>query len=177
MHFLLNNDIHKISGVSPMRQKLRLGPSVAVIVFFLSLWCPPFLPAQDQKKIEKYINMSLQELLEVEVTTASKTIEKINDIPASVVVITREDIAVHGYLDLGEILENIPGLYALDYYAEGGKNFGVRGFWSVNPNDNMIILVDGVNQVDDIGSYSPLPQIAIPVEAIDRIEVVRGPCR
>ncbi len=154
----------------------KFYPILWVTILLLTpCWCPLSVHAQDQEKIEKYINMSLQELMEVEITTASKMTEKISDIPASVVLITRDDIETHGYLDLGEILENIPGLYAIDNYSEGGKNFGVRGFWSANTNDNMIILVDNVSQVDDSGSYSPLPQISVPIEAIDRIEVIRGP--
>jgi outer membrane receptor for ferrienterochelin and colicin len=52
---------------------------------------------------------------------------------------------------------------------------GVRGFWSGVPNDNIIILVNGVHQVNDMWSNYPLHKITVPVEAIDRIEVIRGP--
>ncbi|NIM14258.1 MAG: TonB-dependent receptor plug domain-containing protein [Candidatus Aminicenantes bacterium] len=113
--------------------------------------------------------------MRVKVTTASRTPERIGDIPASAVLITREDIETYGYMTLTEILENIPGLYSINDYAEGGANFGVRGFWSGVPNDNVIILVNHVHQINDIFSNYPLNSIAIPVEAIDRIEVIRGP--
>jgi len=119
--------------------------------------------------------MTLEELMNIQVTTAARTPEKIGDIPASVVLITRKDIETFGYRTLEEILENIPGLYAINDYGEEGVNFGVRGFWSGVANDNMIILVNNVPQVDDFHSNYPITKIPVPVEAIDRIEVIRGP--
>lgn len=122
--------------------------------------------------------MSLDELLSLDVvlTTASKKAERIQDIPASVVVITRDDIARNGYTTLKEILQQVPGFYMIDdYYWRGAENFGVRGFFSTGPFNDIIILVNGVNQLEDVnGSYS-LSKITVPVEAIDRVEVIRGP--
>lgn len=128
-----------------------------------------------EKKTEELFKMSLEELMNVKVTTADKTAERIADIPASVVLITRQDIEMYGYKTLIEILENIPGLYGINDYMKGGTNFGVRGFWSGHPNDNMIIMVNGVHQVYDILSNYPFNNIAVPVEAIERIEIIRGP--
>ncbi|MCX6583796.1 MAG: TonB-dependent receptor [Candidatus Aminicenantes bacterium] len=117
--------------------------------------------------------MSLEDLLKVEITTASKKPEKVIDIPASVVIVTRADIEKYGYQTLAEVLENIPGLYQTDDYLT--QNFGVRGFWTVIPQRNIIILVNGVAQTDGLSSGNWLQHINLPVEAIDRIEVVRGP--
>ncbi len=132
-----------------------------------------FAQDKDMKKIKKYFKMDLHQLLNIEVTTAGKKKEKIGDIPASVVLVTREDIETFGYQSLGEILENIPGLYVTDDYLQ--KNIGVRGFWAIAPNRNMIIQVNGVPCQEGISASYILENIAIPVEAIDKIEVVRGP--
>lgn len=154
---------------------------MSAVLGLLILSTTPLL-SQDQeeksdveKKTEELFKMSLEELMNVKVTTADKTAEKIADIPASVVLITRQDIEMYGYKTLTEILENIPGLYSINDYMKGGANFGVRGFWSGHPNDNMIIMVNGVHQVYDILSSYPLNNIAVPVESIERIEVIRGP--
>jgi outer membrane receptor protein involved in Fe transport len=109
----------------------------------------------------------------VEITTASRQKEKIGDIPASVVVVTRDDIETYGYQSLAEILRNIPGLYLTDDYVT--ENFGVRGFWTIDPQRNIIIRVNDVPQVNHFINANVLEMINIPVEAIDRIEVVRGP--
>ncbi len=151
-----------------------------IITIFLIFGCLILLSgiysfAQDKERIDKYFKMTLQEMMEVEISTASRTPEKTSDIPASVVLITREDIETYGYRTLAEILENIPGLFPVNDYGEEGQNFGVRGFWSGVANDNMIILVNGVSQVNDVHSNYSLSKISVPVEAIDKIEVIRGP--
>ena len=60
-----------------------------------------------------------------------------------------------------------------DYWQN--ESYGVRGFWSKGWNDNVIIMVNGVDQISDYFNDYPLTTIAVPVEAIDKIEVVRGP--
>ena len=56
------------------------------------------------------LEMSLEDLLDIEITTAGKQVEKISDIPASVILITRKEIETYGYTSLEEILQNVPGL-------------------------------------------------------------------
>jgi len=125
--------------------------------------------------IDVLMDLALEDLLAVEVSTASKTEEKISDIPASVVVIGRAEIARYGYRNLAEILSSIPGLYGIEQYYYEGMAFGVRGFWSNWTNKQIIILVDGIPQINPHRNNYILPQIAVPVEAIERVEVVRGP--
>ena len=148
---------------------------VLLLLFQVSLYAEPQEESQKDSKVEKLFKMSLEELMNVKIDTAGKTPERVGDIPASVVLITREDIETYGYRTLTEILESITGLYSIDDYVEGGVNFGVRGFWSGVANDNMIILVNGVHQVFDLLSNYQLNKIVIPVEAIDGIEIIRGP--
>ena len=125
---------------------------------------------EDQKKLEQ---MTLEELLSVEVTTAGKKKEKIGEIPASVVVITRQDIEKYGYQTLSEILANIPGLYFTDDYLT--QNIGIRGFWTVDSLRDIVVLVNDVQQTEYLANSNFMELFAIPVESIDRIEVVRGP--
>jgi outer membrane receptor protein involved in Fe transport len=132
---------------------------------------------EKQKKQEeelKYLeSLTLEELLKVPITTAAKQEETISDVPASVVWVTREEIEFYGYQSLTEILQDIPGLYLTDDYTT--ENFGVRGFWTIDPQRNICILVNDVPMVNHFISANALEMINIPVEAIDKIEVVRGP--
>ncbi len=146
-----------------------------LILLFLYPW--QVLSSHEPANADSYFEMSLKELLDVEVlvSTAGKAPEKIAEIPASVVLIEREDIENYGYMTLAEILGHIPGLFPTNDYSWDGVNFGVRGFWSGVVNRNMIILVNGVNQIMDYQANFSLTNINIPVEAIDRIEVIRGP--
>lgn len=128
------------------------------------------------ENLQRLLDLSLEDLLNERITTAGKVSQKVSEIPASVVVVDRDDIKTYGYDTLGEILEHISGLYMLETYeVQGSKNYGVRGFFNVATNRNLIILINGVNQAFDYDSTSRLPRVAVPVEAIDRIEVVRGP--
>jgi len=143
-----------------------------LIIAAFSFINTPILAKEDNDNID-LDQLTLQELLNLEVTTAGRQREKISDIPASVVVVTREDIEAYGYQTLEEILRNIPGLYFTnDYFTQ---NFGLRGFWTVAPQRNFIILVNDIPQTEFLASAHQLEQINVPVEAIDRIEVVRGP--
>ncbi|OQY27027.1 MAG: hypothetical protein B6244_11885 [Candidatus Cloacimonetes bacterium 4572_55] len=116
------------------------------------------------------------EYFEIVVSAAGKKEEKIADIPASVVVITREEIETYGYTTLEEILENITGFYQVDECSwTGSTNYGVRGFLSAGQFNDLTIMVNGVNQVEDMYNSYPAVKFGVPVQAIDKIEVVRGP--
>jgi len=121
--------------------------------------------------VKDIFELSLEELMQVEVTTASKTSQKISDVPASVVVVSREEIERYGFKTFEEILENITGIYITDdlFY----KTVSVRGFWSPKPN-HIVILINGVPQY---GFYESavLSAMFIPVQSIERIEIIRGP--
>jgi outer membrane receptor protein involved in Fe transport len=120
-------------------------------------------------------SMDLEELMNIKITTAGKKAERISEIPASVVLLSREEIKTYGYSTLNDILSNIPGMFLInDYYFPNGT-FGVRGFWPGSDDRNIMIMINGVNQLYDLTSAYNMNNITVPVEAIDRIEIVRGP--
>ncbi len=120
--------------------------------------------------------LSLVDLLDLQVYAAGKRAQDVAEIPASVVVVTRADIERYGYATLEDILRSIPNFYAVEGLTGHGKTFGVRGYWTANQEVNVLLLIDGVPQIGLIDRSSlTSTQQAIPVEAIDRIEVIRGP--
>lgn len=122
----------------------------------------------------EYKMLSLEELLNVKLVTAGKKEQKIAEIPASTVVINKSDIERHGYKSLSEVLESVPGLYGIDQRDDAGMIFGVRGYWSSSAR-NIIILINGVRQERIESDGAVYAAQYIPVESIDRIEVIRGP--
>ena len=110
-------------------------------------------------------------------SSAGKTDRSIGDIPASVVLITKEEIQSLGYQSVEEILINVPGLYGIEQHdwTGQGMNIGTRGFYSPGFNNEMVILVNGVNMLEDHNSFYPLARLEVPIESIERIEVIRGP--
>ncbi|MCP4216062.1 MAG: TonB-dependent receptor plug domain-containing protein [bacterium] len=159
-----------------MIEKKRMFQALLISVALFVLTFPLLLrPADEKEKTEKdeLFRMSLEELMKVKITTAGKTEEIVCEIPASVVVLTREEIERYGYTTVAEILGNVPGIYAIENRDWMGTVFGVRGYWTGQPR-NFIVLVNDVEQSDSLGVYH-LQNFNLPVEAIDRIEVVRGP--
>lgn len=117
--------------------------------------------------------MSLEELMRIELSTASKKNEKISDIPASVKIITRKEIETFGYQNLEEVLENVIGLYIIDNNTFHYITVGVRGYWT-QLSRNVVVMINGINQLEEFHADYPNTW-GIPVESIDRIEIIRGP--
>jgi outer membrane receptor protein involved in Fe transport len=118
------------------------------------------------------LDLPFEELLQVEIRSAGKREEEIRDIPASVTIVTREEIERYGWLTFEEVLRNAPGFFILDNIEE--RFIGTRGA----VGGGVQFLVNGVAQHPSQQKTLTVPEIArlsIPVEAIDRIEIIRGP--
>lgn len=121
-------------------------------------------------------SLSLDELMSVEVTTPGKVPEQIRDTPASVYLVGRSDIERQGHSTLTEVFENVPGFYNIDPYISVSGNFGIRGFWNPrSQNSSVAILVNGIRQTWLFTRSHPMAALNLPVEAIDRVEITRGP--
>lgn len=145
----------------------------AVLLVLVLISSSPHL-AQAQANPDDYFSMNLTELLTVEVTTAAKQEQKISDIPASVIIITRDEIALKGYRNLTDILKNIPGFYVIETDSYYGDPVGVRGYWT-DTGRNIKFLVNGDDMVGDWNNNYRSIGRDVPVSAIERIELIRGP--
>ncbi len=84
---------------------------------------------------------------ELQVATVSKTNESLRAAPATVVVITAEEIERRGYLDLEQVIHDLPGFDVARGNGETYSTFYQRGFRSKD-NDRILLLLDGVEQND-----------------------------
>lgn len=119
--------------------------------------------------------LSFEELLNLTVSYSNNQSLAINETPASVYIITQDEIELFGYRNLSEILENIPGYYKIDDLRPYKENIGIRGYTSGLRNGNITILINGVIQRQISESSNFLSTINLPVQAVERIEVIRGP--
>lgn len=119
------------------------------------------------------IDIQLKEQ-EISASTASHWEQSVYEIPASTVIISREEIERNGYMTLNEILESVPGFYTIDHRSESDVTLGVRGFWAPF-NRNVLIQVNGVSMLSERQNDFPLNKINVAVESIERVEIVRGP--
>ncbi len=106
------------------------------------------------------------------VVTATKTERKPQDVTQSVTVITADDIRKSGATNIGEVISTTAGAMVSDYGAPGSlQAVNLRG----SSFQQVLVLLDGkrLNSAA-VGGYD-LSELPVPIEAIERIEIVRGP--
>ncbi|KWV92018.1 TonB-dependent siderophore receptor [Erythrobacter sp. YT30] len=108
------------------------------------------------------------------VVTADRGEREILDTPAAISLVTREEIEQQGAQSVVEALQGEPGV-RISYYTEG--NFPIIQVRSAGDggqfqNTDVLLLIDGIPQVN-LNDQVFYDQLAF--EAVDRIEVVRGP--
>ncbi len=106
---------------------------------------------------------------------ASKYEQKPSEAPASVSIITSEEIQKFGYRTLSEILRSVRGFFTT--YDRNYSYLGTRGFDRPGDYDTrVLLLLDGHRINDNIYDQASIgTEGLIEVDSIDRIEIIRGP--
>lgn len=120
-----------------------------------------------------YLDLSLEQLLDITVVSASKKTEKVVDAPAAIYVITREDIIRSGVTTLPDALRMAPGVNVARADANSWA-ISIRGFNSGLAN-KLLVLVDGRTIYNPVFGGALWEAHDLMLENIERIEVVRGP--
>lgn len=128
---------------------------------------------QAEDELAELKGLSLEALMDVEVTIAGKTPQKMQDIAAAVYVVTQKDIQNMGATSIPEALRNVPGIQV----ARMDANKWVvtsRGFNGLFAN-NLLVMMDGRTVYTPLFSGVHWDVQDTVMEDIDRIEVIRGP--
>ncbi|UPT66347.1 MAG: TonB-dependent receptor plug domain-containing protein [Sphingobacteriales bacterium JAD_PAG50586_3] len=115
--------------------------------------------------------LSLEDLMKVKITVASRNEQTMRETPAVVTIVTGEEIRNSGARDLIDILRLVPGFdFAED--VEGVVGMGIRGIWAQEAK--VLLQIDGIDMMET--SYGSLQFVGhYPVTNIERIEIIRGP--
>ncbi len=133
------------------------------------------LDFEDDLLLEDDSGFVPDEGLEQYLSVSSKLTQTVEEAPASVYVITKQEIQNAGYASVGEALSFVPGLFTS--YDLVNYHVGVRGIFggSRSGSRTLKVLIDGRPiTVVQSGTYL-LGNEFIPMSAIERIEVMRGP--
>ena len=112
--------------------------------------------------------------MEEVVVTATRDKQETRKVPANVTVITAEDISKSGATTVVEVLDK---LESIQFRTSSGNSsqayIDMRGFGGDNPYGKTLVMLDGrrLNRTD----MSSIDWLQMPVNNIERIEVVRGP--
>lgn len=149
----------------------RLRPSVWV----MAVCCCWDANAYAKDEAVDLLALSLDQLANIPVVTATKTDSPWRTTPAVVTVLTAEDLAVYGYRTVAEALAHVAGFVETDDQLT--HNFGVRGSHAGARAGSRPIkfLLDGQAISFRSNQQQFLGLELLPISAIERIEVVRGP--
>jgi outer membrane receptor for ferrienterochelin and colicins len=160
-------------GPGPPCARTGHGWGIAAASLFALLLCTTAAIAQQETK--DLGEASLEQLGNIQVYSASKRMQDARDAPASVTVVTADEIQEYGYRTLADILRSVRGFYVTydrDYSFVGVRGFGRLGDW----NSRILLLVDGHRINDNVLGQAFLgSEFLVDVDLIERVEIIRGP--
>ncbi len=145
-----------------------------VLMFTIGFGLPVILLGQTEEELYQF---TLQNAIpEKEITTASKSSERVEEAPGIVTVVTAEEIKRFGALSLLQILDRMTSIYMLGTPLHPNNVLSMRGDNSAHYTQKVLILLNGrpVRESLTGGILMPLYN-SFPVHRIDRLEIVRGP--
>jgi iron complex outermembrane receptor protein len=126
-----------------------------------------------QPKDDDLSQVSLEDLMNIQVTSVSKKEQKLSKTGAAIFVITQDDIRRSGATNIPDLLRLAPGVDVARVDANRWA-ISIRGFNDQHAN-KVLVLVDGRSLHNSSFSGVFWDMVDVPLEDIERIEVIRGP--
>jgi outer membrane receptor protein involved in Fe transport len=151
----------------------KILPTASAILFAALYLSPTRSAAQATEPPST--GSSLDELLDVKISGAAKYEQTARQAPASVTIITSEDIERYGYRTLADALMTVRGFFVS--YDRNYTYVGVRGFSRpTDYNNRILLLLDGHTLNENVYGAAQLgSELPIELDLVERIEIVRGP--
>lgn len=108
------------------------------------------------------------------VTSVSKFAENLNEAPANIKIVTREEIKERGYMDLEQVFHDLPGF---DISRTSGGTYSsmyMGGYRTFNNNDRTLFLIDGIED-NDLFSNKIWLSRQYPLSNLKQVDVIYGP--
>lgn len=146
----------------------------AFLPIFLLLSLPlPSLAREPARPttMDTLLSMSLEELMQVEVAVTSRRPTKLRHVAENITIVTAEDIRAMNANSVNDILRTVTGVQV----DAAAGDFGGHGAVNIHSSsyEHVLLLLDGV-RLNDVDAGYP-ESGGIPVQIIDRIEIVKGP--
>src|ERR1700726_1410415 len=144
-----------------------------MLASFMTVFLAANGAAQSQQSVPDVTALSMEDLMNIQVTSVSKRTQKVADAAAAIFVITQEDLRRSGATSIPEALRLVPGL-EVARIDENKWAIGSRGF-NGRFDNKLLVLIDGRSVYTPLfsGVYWNVQDVML--EDIDRIEVIRGP--
>ncbi len=126
---------------------------------------------KDTVPITDLFDLSLEELLSLEVTGVSRYTQKSEQIPSTIIAFNRQQIKEKGYINLSDLLKDIPGVDVIENAGRFGELYSFRG---VSGNDRFLILINGHKLNPASGTFLSIGN-SISISNANRVEIIYGP--
>ena len=150
----------------------RFGMPVIRAVVCISAFASLSAPAWPQKSSD-LTSASIEDLMNMEVVSVSKTEQKLSRTATAIFVVTQEDIRHSGATNIPDLLRMVPGMDVAQIDSNAWA-ISVRGL-NARFSNELLVLVDGRSVYTSSFGGVFWDVLDIPLEDIDRIEVIRGP--
>ena len=154
------------------RRLQRAAPVITALLGLGPLLAAP-VAAQQTMDTGALTELSFEELMEVEVTSASKRKQALDDVAAALFVISRDDLRRSGANSIPEALRMVPGIQVSQLDANKWA-VSARGFAGRFAN-KLLVLIDGRTVYSPAFSGVYWEQQNVVLDDVERIEVIRGP--
>jgi iron complex outermembrane recepter protein len=148
----------------------RITVTPLLVIFGLVAVPAPSLAQSGGRDLSQ---VSIEELMNIEITSASRKEQRAGDVSAAVFVITQDDIRRSGMTTIPDLLRLAPGVEVAQINSNKWA-VSVRGFNALFAN-KLLVLVDGRSIYNRIFSGVLWDTEDLVLDDIDRIEVIRGP--
>jgi iron complex outermembrane receptor protein len=168
--YIILCSLRAMGGVKLMaRDRFRIVTAIGLV-----LWALTIGPAAAQTPAPiDLTGTSLEDLMNIQVTSVSKKEQTLSKAASSVYVITEDDIRHSGATNVPDLLRMVPGVDVARINANTWA-ISIRGFNSRYAG-KVLVLVDGRTVFTPLFSGVYWDQQTMPLENIERIEVIRGP--
>ncbi len=170
MHFINPDESMENSSIKKGKWR-KTAICIAIATSFSCII--PSSYAADGEDDEDVFSMSLEDLLDMDVVSATRSESKLSESPVPISVITEKDIIDSGLDSIPEILGMLPEIDVLRV-GRGQSEVSIRGK-GVNFNRRLLVMIDGRTEYNDLFGVTLWNAFPISVDDILRIEVVRGP--
>ncbi|MDQ3265030.1 MAG: TonB-dependent receptor [Myxococcota bacterium] len=125
--------------------------------------------AEESSELELF---DLEKLLDVEIASATKTVQTASEAPSVASVVTREQMDLYGWSTLNDVLFKQPGFFPSQDFER--RTVGARGLFESWNNNHLLLLIDGVpyNDTETGGAYT---WELTPLFMAKSVEIIRGP--
>ena len=142
-----------------------------VLVIMLAMTAS--FPVAAEAKIDDIYNLSLEDLMQIKITSSTLTEKNLRTAPSSVTVFSHDQIKAMGIDYLDDLLNFVPGFQAFRQADSGGEYYhSSRGIRSGTSSREVLILIDG-NRVN--AEYAGGSVHMISLGNIEKVEIIRGP--